>query len=444
MATDAAREKEERRTALRKLQRSTVVQLDGVAKDHGMDALGTTPHPYHNKIDAHRQKLLNFLKEDEAASKRIDDIWESHTKAAAALAAPPEATTEAGKDGAAKESGEKKKKYEMRGLCHMMTFHGLFLTLALFADFVAWIKRSIHSWGVKYWSATAEECPKTAGRIHYHLFLQFYKAIEWTSNECLWFTTAFGTSKPNVQDNYLATIDNIQYNKKNARGAINRSILGGHFYVVMDKIGSLASETNFHPWVDYSPDSRRLDGWLQQGKLTREMWLYYRSKCVTGFSHALADFDAVVKFENRKREADMEAFIESTRKRVMANPSIFVRYPPVAAVENWKELFPKDPSDTTKDRARYPFLVIIGQSGLGKTDWAVSLFKKPFVLRIGKTTQWPSHFRSYDFFENDAIILDDVRDAQFLCDFQHILQGKWNDAETFGLPRMLYSLRCGM
>ena len=49
----------------------------------------------------------------------------------------------------------------------------------------------------------------------------------------------------------------------------------GHFYLMMNKIGSLKREANHFPWVDYFPDARRLDKFVNHGKITDETWLEY-------------------------------------------------------------------------------------------------------------------------------------------------------------------------
>ena len=139
----------------------------------------------------------------------------------------------------------------------------------------------------------------------------------------------------------------------------------------------------------------------------------------------LSDFDAVEKYRKRAAEEKMREHIQKTAKRLKENPDIVPVYPPVGIVEHWKLEF-------SSDRPRYRIMVVVGASGLGKTDWVLSLFSNPFVMRVGDSDGWPSSFKYFEYFENDAIILDDVRSAKFLVKFQHILQAKGWGAESFG------------
>ena len=40
----------------------------------------------------------------------------------------------------------------------------------------------------------------------------------------------------------------------------------------------------------------------------------------------------------------------------------------------------RDQGFFTTDRLRYPLLLVLGPSGKGKTEWAVSLFRNPLKL----------------------------------------------------------------
>ena len=82
--------------------------------------------------------------------------------------------------------------------------------------------------------------------------------------------------------------------------------------------------------------------------------------------------------------------------------------------------------------SRYPFLVLLGASRSGKTEFAKSLFQSPFEVKIGVLEHFPDTLRSFSRSEHDALILDDVRDFEFCVRHQEKLQGKYDLMAEFG------------
>ena len=74
----------------------------------------------------------------------------------------------------------------------------------------------------------------------------------------------------------------------------------------------------------------------------------------------------------------------------------------------------------------------LGPSRKGKTEWAKSLFKHPLELKIGSLTFFPDSLRAFKRGFHDRLILDDVRDLQFVVDNQEKLQGKCDCFVEFG------------
>ena len=80
-----------------------------------------------------------------------------------------------------------------------------------------------------------------------------------------------------------------------------------------------------------------------------------------------------------------------------------------------------------------PVLLLLGASMSGKTEFAASLFKRPLELKVGPLLHFPDKLRSFDRKLHDGIVLDDVRDLQFLTENQDKLQGKYSAELVFGL-----------
>ena len=68
----------------------------------------------------------------------------------------------------------------------------------------------------------------------------------------------------------------------------------------------------------------------------------------------------------------------------------------------------------------------------GKTEWAQSLFRNSLTLQVGCLTQFPDRVRQLDRRKHDGLVLDDVRDMQFLSDNQEKLQGKYSSTVELG------------
>ena len=84
-----------------------------------------------------------------------------------------------------------------------------------------------------------------------------------------------------------------------------------------------------------------------------------------------------------------------------------------------------------KDALRYPLLVVHEPSYCGKTEWALSLFKRPLELKVGTLQHFPEAMRRFDREKFDGLVLDDVRDLTFLSEHQEKLQGKYSGAVEF-------------
>ena len=84
------------------------------------------------------------------------------------------------------------------------------------------------------------------------------------------------------------------------------------------------------------------------------------------------------------------------------------------------------------DALRYPILIVLGPSRAGKTEWAKSLFASPLEIKIGSLTFFPDKLQEFKRGVTDGLVLDDVRDLQFIVDHQEKLQGKYDCLVEFG------------
>ena len=84
----------------------------------------------------------------------------------------------------------------------------------------------------------------------------------------------------------------------------------------------------------------------------------------------------------------------------------------------------------TRDLLRYPLLILLGASASGKTEYAKSLFQQPLELKVGSSEIFPAKMVEFKRGTHDALILDDVRNLDFLVTHQEKLQGKYIEFAT--------------
>ena len=100
----------------------------------------------------------------------------------------------------------------------------------------------------------------------------------------------------------------------------------------------------------------------------------------------------------------------------------------VPEADEWLKLF-------TQDALRYPVLLVHAPSYAGKSEWAVSLFKNALYLELGASGLWPAGMKKLSRDVHDGLVLDDLRDLEFLAANREKLQGKYNrPVELFNTP----------
>lgn len=305
--------------------------------------------------------------------------------------------------------------------------HAVLLTYQSFTSLDQWrrflhfVKLSLSSWKVKYWCATLETC-KT-GRLHAHLMLQFWVKQDRSSR-----SFAFEGIHPNATaHDYLGE----GMGRRNPQQSMDR----GFFYVFAKKQGTMVDESGQECVAgNYAPAWCSADGittYRVQGKWPEALWKHYKLDDAT-YEHYL--FLARDGVQARKRNLDAckawseaqaeQAEIEATVKRIRSNPSVYQPFPVVPAVSEWLKLF-------QTDLLRYPLLILLGASASGKTEFAKSLFRQPLELKVGSSQVFPAKMVEFKRGEHDALILDDVRDLDFLVSHQEKIQGKYDSRIEF-------------
>ena len=121
----------------------------------------------------------------------------------------------------------------------------------------------------------------------------------------------------------------------------------------------------------------------------------------------------------------VRAEILENTARIRGNPELYKPFKRFPAAEAWLDTF-------RDDQLRYAMCLILGASRTGKTELGCSWFQNPLVLKVGSLTNvFPAKMREYKRRIHDAIVLDDIRDLEFLNAFQHVFQGKYDHEVSF-------------
>lgn len=231
---------------------------------------------------------------------------------------------------------------------------------------------------------------------------------------------------PNVRPNDLL---GEGWCKKRLQESIDRAF----FYVWADKIGAardtsgeLCVAGNREPaWTQakhsYSVKGAWLDKLLRAYKLSLPTYETYLYLCRDGVATRKRNLDLL---KARAEQETLEQEVLERTKRLRNNPLVYQRFEHVPEAATWLQTF-------DSERLRYPVLLVHAPSHTGKTEWASSLFANPLELKVGTLAQLPEGMRRFQRAVHDGVVLDDVRDLQFLVDHQEKLQGRYNGLVEF-------------
>ena len=302
---------------------------------------------------------------------------------------------------------------------------GVLLTYQKFPDVGVWprfldfVKQLLSPRGVRHWCATLET--NDDGTYHLHLMLQFNKKEERCAQDF-----AFEGVRPNARPNDLL---GDGWGGRNYQQSLDR----GFFYVWADKVGTARDGTgklcvagNYEPsWthakLTYTVSGRWLDSLFKAYKLSEEGYDEYVHLSRDGVCYRKRNLEAC---RERAQEKQTAREVEERIKRIRSNPALYQPFKSVAEATCFLELF-------KHDAFRYPLLLVHAPSYTGKTEWANSLFSKPFELKVGSLTHFPEAMRRFSRDKFDGLVLDDVRDLSFLSEHQDKLQGKYTGPVEF-------------
>lgn len=157
------------------------------------------------------------------------------------------------------------------------------------------------------WTATMESSLRSneEGRVHFHAFLEFVKAVDWKGLDLVRFEGSLPNASPT-----------------RARGDNQRVVKDeGHFYVWAAKRGTLKVETSgYVPWKDYAIKGAWLDGLWTEHKLDHDTYLAYAAQVRVGFVNRQRQAEAV-------QERERKAYLRRRRAEVAVRGGGFLSLP---------------------------------------------------------------------------------------------------------------------
>jgi len=199
-----------------------------------------------------------------------------------------------------------KKDFRLRARAFLLTFNSLAFAAdpsSVWVSFVQWSKERQKKYGATYWSATMEESleSEAEGRVHLHVYFSWHAAGSSGVDHSTTDGFVFMQVRPRVDVNTEAR-SAWQWLKATQRG---------HFYVVVNKVGSLYCDSNYLPWTGrWVPDAHWCAALWRQHKLSHEEYLKLSVKLREGHLRRKADVEAVVA-----AEADLEYHQEQEQAR---------------------------------------------------------------------------------------------------------------------------------
>ena len=274
----------------------------------------------------------------------------------------------------------------------------------LFDRFVAFAKTLVGKLASTGMSATMET--SKSGQAHVHMYFHSDKIFQRRGAGAL-DIFAFEGIRPHVEPN------------KATGGAFAGAVRHGHFYVVVDKVGTLFNWTDFEPFAAYAVEAWWLDNLLKQEKLTHETYLAYAARVGIGFQRRLGDIQAVQRFTKEKAMRDLA---ERERSGLAASLLPMKTFP---EVEQFLAYFSGSP------HFRRPVLAIVGGTNLGKSMLAADVLRKvgdmvgpTEVLEVTVELNEHLDFAEFDCRRHAGVLLDGVGDALILKKNREALQGR--------------------
>jgi hypothetical protein len=312
-----------------------------------------------------------------------------------------------------------KKSFRLCSRAFMLTFNSLAFLVSdeLWTAFCDWVKAKCVQFHAKYFSATMERSAHSGDdRIHLHCYLSWHgtAGVDHRTTDA-W---VFQGVRPRVDMN------------SEHRGPWHwmRATQHGHFYVQVDKEGTIFSSTNYPAWGGvWVPEAMWVTSLWKQHKLCHEAYLALSVKLRSGHDRRRADVVAVMQAESAQSFlADQTA----ARKLIAAASKPFKPLPD--KIQQWRLQY-ESPQE------RYQMLILHGPSRTGKSRLARALFGDADTLVVDVQHADHPDLRSYKRSTRKALLLDEMSSPAFVVKNKKLLQAHVDGAILGQSATQLYT-----
>ena len=240
-------------------------------------------------------------------------------------------------------------------------------------------------WGWSEYALAFEICThslETSRTVRVHAHASIRSPVK--KKVCSPDTYAWRGSRPHLA-NHLST------GRQRASGD-NQSM----YYLQCPKLGSVFSSGSVEPFQTYLVSGEWVFNLVQAGKMEIEAARSEIIKSAKNLPRLLGNLDKLAQELKEQRLRKQIALIEQ-QLELQARP-----FKTIPAVDSWK-------AEHAQPRPRYRFLVLVGPSGVGKTQFAKSLVPKGRSLELNMAAAPEPNLKEYDHELHDLILFDECK-----------------------------------
>ena len=255
--------------------------------------------------------------------------------------------------------------------------------LEMWQDFQKFVAKVVAKYHFNHYAAAFELCTQTleqsrAVRVHAHLCCRAFQRmnIEYPS------LLAWQGSEPHISRGFSQS---------------KQRAVGGNacfYYLQCPKIGVVYQAGNIRPFDDYLVSGEWVFNLLQQQKMTISDARAQIIKSAKNLQRLLPNLEAYSKCLSDQK---LEEHMAQVQQQLAAAAKPFVR---IESIERWKQ-------DHLAIRPRYKFLVLVGPSGLGKTQYAKALVPGGRALELNMAAAPEPDLKAFDHETHDLILFDE-------------------------------------
>ena len=311
--------------------------------------------------------------------------------------------------------------FRLRAKAFMLTFNALSMIASpeTWAALQSWTEERAKTHKATFWSCTVEESTNSQeqGRVHAHVYFSWHgkSGIDHSTTNA-WM---FQNIRPRVDIN------------RESRGPTHwlKATRHGHFYVNVEKLGTLFSNTNYPPWEGrWEPEAQWVTKLWRAHKLDHKGYLELSTRLRDGHDKRVAVVAAVVASEKAQAYASER---KAARAALLAKQKPYMPLP--KSVREWKASF-------LELEDRYRILVLHGRSRTGKSRWAKTFFQEEGEALVIECQQGTSpDLRDYDRSVHKAVIFDEVASPAFIFGNKKVFQSHVDGAKLGQSPTQQFA-----